>query len=315
LSIVVALCGASLGAAGQVGDGSSEGVRFVWTAPAECPSQDQVESEIARLVGGDLRLRQASALRAEVTVSGGPIWSADLTTEQAGQKGYRNIAAPSCQAAADAIALIIALSIDPDAVAASDQGTGASAPPPVVLQAPRHEERHDERPLRIVASVHGQGRLGASPAADLGVGVGIGLAGARWRTDLRWTYGLRHDQVASLSSGAAGRFNLATGSLTGCMDAGLVAVALGPCAVVEAGRASVTGYGATAGFSRDVPWVALGGGAFSSLPLSKHLRASMELDVLLPLYRPDYVFADMPGVVFKAPAVGARALFDVSWEF
>ena len=103
--------------------------------------------------------------------------------------------------------------------------------------------------------------------------------------------------------------------MTGCRDVGLVAFALGPCGVVEAGRASVTGYGVTAGFSRDVPWLALGGGAFSSLALSKHLRASMELDVLVPLYRPDYVFADMPGVVFKAPAVGARALFEVSWQF
>ena len=92
-------------------------------------------------------------------------------------------------------------------------------------------------------------------------------------------------------------------------------LAFGPCAVAEAGRASATGYGVTAGFSKDVPWLAVGGGIFSSIVVAKHLRTSIELDALAPLYRPDYVFADTPGVVFKAPPVGGRALVDISWQF
>lgn len=282
---------------------------FTWSAPAECPSRQQVASEIERLVGGDPRSHGGSGLQADVTVSGGPLWSAELTTERGGRIGRRSLEAPSCQAAADAVALIIALSIDPDAAATSSGRVAAATP-----VAPR-SPAGTEGKLQLLASVHSQGRVGALPGADVGIGLGVGLAGARWRSELRWTYGVRGDQVASLPSGAAGRFSLAAGSLTGCVDLGRTRLGFGPCAVAEGGRVSAVGYGATAGFSKHATWLALGGGLFSSLAVSRHLRTSFELDVLAPLYRPSYVFADIPGVVFKAAAVGGRALVELSWQF
>jgi hypothetical protein len=309
LGVTTVVCCAGLGPNGRAWAEDSGAFVFAWSAPEECPSQQQVEAEISRLVGGDLRLRDGNDLRADVRVSGGPPWSADLTTLHAGRVGRRTLESPSCQAAADAVALIIALSIDPDVAAAGGQASPAAPPP--VLQAPVSKKR----PLQILAGVYSQGRVGTLPGADVGAGLGVGVAGARWRVELRWSYGLRRDQVASLPSGAAGRFNLAAGSLTGCVDVGRVKLAFGPCAVAEGGRVSATGYGATAGFSRDAPWLALGGGVFASLMVSKHLRTSVEVDALASLYRPDYVFDEIPGVIFKAPAVGGRALIDLSWQF
>ena len=303
------LCCARLGSTGRALAGDAGAFMFTWSAPAECPSQQQVEAEIARLVGGDLRLRDGSDLQADVTVAGGRLWSAELTTRRAGRFGRRSLEAPSCDAAAHAVALIIALSIDPEAAATS--GEGVTAATPEVASAPVSRERQ----WKILASVSSQGRVGTLPGTDVGVGFGVGLAGARWRSELRWTYGLRRDQVASLPSGAAGRFNLSAGSLAGCIDVGRTKLAFGPCAVAEAGRVSATGYGATAGFSRNAKWLALGGGVFSALVVSKHVRTALEVDALAPLYRPSYVFDDLPGVVFKAPAVGVRALVDLSWQF
>jgi len=308
LGISSAVCFARLGSADRAWGEQPGAFVFTWSAPEECPSQQQVAAEILRLVGGEPRLRE-SDLQADVTVSRDPLWSAELTTHRAGRLGRRSLEAGSCQAAADAVALIIALSIDPDGVAAIDEG--ATVAPGQLSQPPARAERR----LKILASIHTQGRLGTLPGTDAGVGVGIGLAGARWRAEFSWTYGLRRDQVAALPSGAAGRFNAAAGSLTGCVDVGRQKLAFGPCAVAEAGRVSAIGYGATAGFSREVLWLALGGGAFTSMPLSRGLQASMELDVLAPLYRPDYVFQDVPGVVFKAPPVGIRALVEASWRF
>ncbi|HVT10246.1 MAG TPA: hypothetical protein VHO67_22455 [Polyangia bacterium] len=278
---------------------------FAWAAPAGCPSQWQVESEIARLLGGDLRLRDGGDLRAEVSVSGGPPWSADLTTLRDGRVGRRRLESPSCQAAAEAVALIIALSIDPDAAAAGAQAPSQVAQPPA----------RKPRALRVLAGVHAQARVGTLPGTDVGAGLGVGLAGVRWHAELRWTQGLRRDQAAMLPSGAAGRFNLDGGSLTGCVDLGRGRLVFGPCATGEAGRVSATGYGATAGFSKNAPWLALGGGVFASLMLAQHIRASLELDALAPLYRPAYVFDQIPGVVFEAPPLGGRALFDLSWQF
>ena len=39
------------------------------------------------------------------------------------------------------------------------------------------------------------------------------------------------------------------------------------------------------------------------------------VDALASLYRPDYVFDDIAGVAFKAPALGGRALIEGSWQF
>jgi hypothetical protein len=283
--------------------------RFAWAAPDECPSRGQVQAEIARLVGGDLLLRQGGELEVKATVSHSPFWSAELTTQHAGQTGRRTIEAPSCKAVADATALIVALLIDPDAVAAK-----AQAPTPEAISVP---EAPKARASQVVfgTGIHLQGRVGTLPGADIGIGLGIGMAGPRWRTDLRWTYGLRRDQVASLPSGASGRFNIAAGSLTECFNLGQAKLGFGPCVSLEMGRVSVEGYGTTTGFSKHSLWLALGGGALVSFAIGPHLRASMEADVVVPMYRPDYVFQDVPGVVFKAPAVGGRALVEVSWHF
>ena len=282
--------------------------RFTWSAPEDCPSQGQVQAEIARLLGGDIQLHEGD-LEVKTTVAHGPMWSADLATQRAGQPGHRLIEAPTCKAAADGIALIVALLIDPDAVAANAQPIA-----PEVPAVPEPAQPH-ERELGILAGVHAQARTGTLPGADLGVGLGVGVVRARWRTDVRWSYGLRRDQVASLPSGASGRFNIAAGSVTECFNLGQTRWGFGPCAAVEAGRVSVKGFGTTAGFSKHALWLALGGGGFLSLAMGQHLHASIEVDVLAPMYRPDYVFQDVPGVVFRAPAVGGRALADISWHF
>jgi hypothetical protein len=308
VGVTAVLCGVMLVSTRQVWAETTGSFSLTWAAPEECPSPSQVQAEIARLVGGDIQLHEGD-LEARVMVSHGPLWSGDLTTQHAGQTGHRIIDAPSCRAVADAIALIVALLIDPDAVAANAQAPERKAPS---IPEP---SKSNEPGWEFWAGVHAQARVGTLPDADIGIGLALEFASPRWHTDLRWSYGLRRDQVASLPSGASGRFNILMGSVTECFNVGQAEWGWGPCAAVEAGRVSVRGYGATAGFSRQALWLALGGGAFLSRAMGQHLRVLMELDVVAPMYRPDYVFQDIPGVVFKAPAVGGRALADISWHF
>jgi hypothetical protein len=268
------------------------------------------------LLGGGIQITQGGDLDARAVVEHGPVWSVALTTLHAGRTGRRSIEAPSCQSVAEATALIIALMIDPDRVAASSQELEEKPPstgtPPAVAAPPA-----GPRSVEFVAGLHAQGSLGTLPGFDVGVGLGIGLSGRRWRMELRGTYGLRRDQVAYLPSlaGAYGRFNITTGALAGCFNLGQPRLAFGPCGVGEAGVVSAEGYGASVGFSKRAPWVALGGGGYLSIAMGSHLRASLEIDVLFPMYRPEYVFQDVPGVVFQAPAAGGRALTGVAWRF
>lgn len=288
---------------------------LTWDAPGECPSREQVQREIARLLGGTTRITRGGDLEAQALVEHGALWSVGLTTRQAGRTGRRSIESTSCQSVADATALIIALIIDPDAVAANtldgketptSPATPAPAPPPIAA-----------RSIDFLASVHGQASTGTLPGMDVGVGAGVGLAGQRWLWELRGTYGLRRDQVAYLSSlpGAYGRFNIYAGTLAGCLRFGPSAFSLGPCAVAEGGLVTAEGYGASVGFSKRAPWAAAGAGAYLAFALGKHVQALLRVDVLAALWRPEYVFQDVSGVIFQAPAVGGRGLASIGWRF
>jgi hypothetical protein len=290
-------------------------LNLTWDAPAGCASREDVQAEITRLLGGHIAIAHGGDLDARAAVERGAVWSVSLVTRHGGRTGRRTLEAPSCESAAQATALIVALMIDPDAVAANaheDQAAPVPAPTPTIPVAARSEQ-----PLELVANLHSQVSYGTLPEIDVGVGIGVALSGRRWRAALRGSYGLRRDQVGALpsGSGAYGRFNITTGALTGCYRVEQSALAFGPCVVGEAGVVSAEGHGASAGFGKHAPWVALGPGGYLSVALGRHLRGSVEAEVLLPLYRPEYVFQDLPGVAFKAPSVGGRALLSIGWRF
>jgi hypothetical protein len=306
LSLAGALGCALVGSPCSASDEMSGILKFTWEAPADCPSAQQVRMEISRLLHGDILIRQGGDLDVRVTVRNGETWSADLSTFHAGQTGRRLLEAPSCPSVADATALIVALMIDPDAVAGVSQVPKEEHPPAV------RRAEHDS--MEFLAGPHVQGRLGTLPGVDIGLGIGVGLLGRRWRTDLRWTYGLK-ERVATLPSGASGQFSIVTGSVSGCLNLGQDRPAFGPCAVFEPGLVSSSGYGASAGFSKRALWLAAGGGIYLSSSWGRYLRSVLEVDLLIPLHRPDYVFQDVPGVVFRAPAVGSRALAAIACHF
>jgi len=63
--------------------------------------------------------------------------------------------------------------------------------------------------VEFLVGIHAAGSYGTLPSIDIGVGGGIGLAGRRWRAELRGSYGLRRDQKAwaAAPAGAYGQFN------------------------------------------------------------------------------------------------------------
>jgi hypothetical protein len=295
---------------------STEALALSWDAPPGCPSRTQVLAEVARLLGGTIAMPQGGSVEARASVVQGPKWSVSLTTRNAGQAGRRSLEAASCQDLADATALIVALMIDPDAVAAHAgiREVEEPAPPPT---APPPAPRPAGRPIDVWAAMHGQASLGVLPGVDAGVGAGVGLGGQRWRVELRGTYGLRRDQTARSSAAPAayGQFNFLGGALAACINLGGDAIAFGPCAGAEAGMVSAKGYGVSVGFPARTAWLALGAGGYAAIALGPHLAIPVHVDVLAPLRRPRYVIKDMDGTVFQASAVGVRLVAGIEWRF
>jgi hypothetical protein len=289
---------------------------FSWQAPAGCPSRDDLRAEIGRLLGGEIRVPKGSDIKAVAVVAQGQTWSLAIETELAGQPGRRSIEAASCQDLADATALIIALMIDPNAVAAhAPQSRPVPAPPPE----PNDPAPQKERRVAYLVGIHAAGSYGTLPSVDAGLGGGVGLAGRRWRVELRGTYGLRRDQRVTAPSPAPadsyGRFNFVAAALAGCLNLGRENLAVGPCADAEVGMLSAKGFGVSEGFSTQTLWLALGAGAYAAIPLGPHLSLPLHLDVVAPLLRPEFVFRNVPTRVFRAPVVGGRISAGIEFHF
>jgi hypothetical protein len=226
-----------------------------WDAPSGCPSRNAVLGEIDRLLGGhpsaDSRKRLSAWAR--VTRGRGGEWELALRTEIEGAEGERRLHDTTCQALADAAALIIALGFDPAAVAAQTEREAApaspspapasspQAPPPQPLpaQPPPAEtppvRAPPQRPSSDVAP------LPRSPAQDwrgapvrFGGGLGLGgdvgsfgqpaLALSGWaslfyqrlRADLSFVYFPPVDISLPERPTAGGRFTLLAGALSVC---------------------------------------------------------------------------------------------------
>ncbi|HJX63694.1 MAG TPA: hypothetical protein VJ860_07045 [Polyangia bacterium] len=317
-SAVLAL--ATLGNARPIRADQAGALTFSWQAPAGCPSRGQVSGEIARLLGGEIRVPQGGDITARAVVEHGPTWSLAMDTELAGRPGRRSLEAASCQDLANAAALIVALMIDPDAVAAHATTTQpVAAPAPPLTAPPATDPAPESRPrsVEFLVGVHAAGSYGTLPSVDVGAGGGIGLQGRRWRAEVRGTYGLRRDQkaMAAAPAGAYGQFNFTAVAFAGCLNLGRGGLAFGPCADAEFGVTSAQGFGVSQSLPASTPWLAVGAGGYAAISLGRHLSLPLHLDVLAPLRRSEFVFKNEPKRVFQAPAVGVRMSAGIELHF
>ena len=316
LALTAVLIPATLGSARPVHAEESGALALSWQAPLGCPSRDELRAEIARLLGGEIRVSQGGDIKARAVVAHGQTWSLAIETELAGRSGLRSIEAASCQELADATALIIALMIDPNAVAAhATQSRPEPTAPPVQSDPALQKARR----VACLVGIHAAGSYGTLPSIDAGLGGGVGLAGRRWRVELRGTYGLRRDQRGTAPPPAPpdsyGRFNFAAAALAGCVNLGREGLSFGPCADAEVGVLSAKGFGVSEGFPAQTLWLAMGADAYAAIPLGPHLSLPLHLDVVAPLLRPEFVFRYVPTRVFQAPVVGARASAGIELHF
>lgn len=118
----------------------AEPLSLAWTAPAGCPSRDDVLAETRRLLGGKIDSDAPLAARAEVALAAPSDYRLRITLDRTPGERPREVHAPTCAELGDAAALILALSLDPASVADAPPGTALhadpAAPPPPPAPAP-----------------------------------------------------------------------------------------------------------------------------------------------------------------------------------
>ncbi|WP_437939657.1 hypothetical protein [Sorangium sp. So ce341] len=311
-----------------------------WEAPDGCPPADEVRSEIDRLLGTSAQ-RQPIAVEIAVARRGGARLRLDLRI-RAPVPGERAIHGDDCAAMARAAALIVAMSIDPDAAArnAAAQpaqparpqargGDGAAAPPPPVPgRAPRspppaasppppaasRPPPPDERGVEGALWLSAQVEQALVPAIGIGVAAGGGLR-------VGW---LRADAAAGVVPSSSGRIDGLTAGAEfrlWFLEADACARALGlplgvyVCALGRQHWLLARGRDVDEPFTRTAPIFAAGLGALLEWRVAAPLKVEGALHALVPLQRPRFVVENLEGTVYRPPAAGLSARLGLALAF
>ena len=275
-----------------------------WSAPMGCPSPADVRDSVARLLGGNLDIPAGRTIEVKATVTQGQTWRVELAAGADQQGRERWLEAPSCAGLADATALIVALMIDPSAVAAESQ-------PARKVASPSPPANREVLPMSFGIGVLGVAGLGILPGLDAGIGGSLALLRGAWRFDLRASYGLRRDRMVTVSSppAAYGTFNY-TGFVAGvCRNFAWLRVDLGACAEVEFGLLSAKGHNLTQGLSAVTPWFGLGPGGYLAIHAGRNISFPLRAALIVPITRPEFVISPAEQRVYRvAPLCGNVSL-------
>jgi hypothetical protein len=308
-------------------------VSLTWTAPSECPTEEQVRSQAVRLLAGPpIRPdRRVFATAQVVHLATGP-WRVELSMSSATAEGKRSVESSTCNGLADATALIIAIMVDPDRATAAaaapgasstseggasgSQGATAPATPIATRTAtPRPAAIGETAPFsRLRFSAGAWALLDATtlPAPAYGVGLGAAVTMGRLRFDVGG--GFLPDRTYSVSSdpGVGADMRL----LSGSGDVAYVIRLANPTSDldlalgggVEATYIHAEGVPLRApvvGVAGDAVWAALRAGATLTAPIYRPVFVHLEVLGVVPLERPPFVINPI-GTVHQPWYVSAR---------
>jgi hypothetical protein len=292
-------------------------LKLTWNAPAECSSDEAVQREIQRILGGPPS--RAANARAEVEQLGPQRWRERLTTEVDSVTGERDLEADSCDGLVAATALILAWSIDPQRAAGAGLAPdgaqpevsrlqpAALAPPPtaglvVPSSAPSFSQSSSPPPpnpsqrlLRGVLAVDAVSDLGTLPAVGLAGRVTLGALVGPIRLEGSFADWLSQDVTAPSPLSAQGAtLHPLEGALRGCFRwIPSRRFELDPC--VGGGLTYVTSNGFletiktfTGETAKATTWGSVYGEALGVLTLGGPFALRGALGFVVPLARPEF---------------------------
>ncbi|MBA3544959.1 MAG: hypothetical protein H0T76_00600 [Nannocystis sp.] len=324
-------------------------VQVRWTAPVGCPSVEYVRARTEALLGRELEDPRHPPVEASVTIrrqSGG--WSASLELATFEGRRRRPLRAGTCEALADVVALLLAVTIDPtarfpsleaapDGVQPTDRSPvgipdavpverspEAPAPAPRQTPPPSPSPSPSPPPSPRPAPDHRrrlQGFVGAGftlqgggvPGLALGAAGSGGLAWARARLLVTAAYAAPVSSSA-LAPGARLAARQGWAAIAGC---GLLVrrrLEVPLCGGWFAGAMRAVGSGLDDGRPVRLPWTGLVLGAGLRYVFHPRIAAAMDVLALVPVLRPSFI-VDGLGVVHQAASLAASGQIGLELRF
>jgi hypothetical protein len=318
-----------------------ESVRIDYAAPAGCPD---ATAFLRSLRERTTRFREAApdvqARRFLVRVSAvGSSFSGRLEIRSPdGRTAVRNVDASVCDEVSSALALITALTIDPNALTGSPKGGGksqaeptpgsaagsdrqrsppsaaavATLPPPAALEA--------SRPWRWSAGLEGHTTFLVSPAVGYGGDMFVEAeapASSRLGPAVRMGIFLNQSDV-ELPTGAAARFQWALVEVEGCpVRLGRTGFAIHPCLAFRLGVVHGEGRRISQPKQTVDLWSDVGPVLRLCLAVTARLLLEAQGGLMLPLHRPTFDIVDMGSTTtaYSVPRLGGSAGIGVAYRF
>lgn len=319
------------------------GIEIEWPRRPECPSADALRSDVERRLGrplGDFVGRDIRATaEIEPTEAG---WRLRLHLLQAGVGGTRALEAETCALLARATALLLALAIDPVALARAeamptDEAVEPPEPsppsdPPATREA--HPEPAPNRPsssepplrpptrakpersrVRGFVAPGGFVAAGMLPGVGGGVQLSTGVLAPRSRFAVSGRFFPERKQALPIDPSAGVAVRAWTVAAQGCFrSTPAKALELPVCAQIEAGQLSGRGFGVRQSRTESAAWVAAGLGPGLAWVPVHWLSIEIDLAAIFRITRPVFALANV-GDVHRPALVGLRATLGVAFRF
>lgn len=275
---------------------------FEWTAPPACPSRESVLDAVTRALGSSTTA-DVGALRARAVVeSTGSGFRVRLSTPS----GERALDADTCDQLAEAVALILALAIEP--------ARGAAPKEERVAPAEVARDARSERPVgsagRAPLLALGAGQLadvGTLPGAAIGAEIFAGIRVPPLRVEVAGAFWAPQRESVG-SSNAGGELTLLSGVAHGCLLPVLGRFELGGCIGAGVDSMSATAFGPIVASRGSGAWAVVAGEARVGVSLLPWLALHAGLGLHVPVTRPSFVIEGVGQVHRPAPVSGRQAV-------
>jgi hypothetical protein len=291
-----------------------------WSASDACPDATWAAQRLRERLGRAPDRESPMALQVDATLAGsGERFVLTLHTALGSAVSDRQLEAPDCAELAEAAVLMIALAIDPDAVARADaagvQAAQDDERPPALTPVPLPPPRPRGFPWALGAAALGSG--GDQPGWGGGALLFTAWQAARFRAELA---GFWLVPRAGSEAPSAGRVRVSLWALrpTLCVTTPGPALRVGGCAGVELGR--VGGVGRSLGESLEdhTFWGAASLGPRASVAIAPRLSLLAEALAVLPVFQGRFVSTSAAGgsrQLYAPAAVVARATLGLEARF
>lgn len=263
---------------------ADERLELQWTAPEECPTAASVHAAAVADVAADTAGKPLDAEAHVASVDGR--FRVELTTRSGTSRGVRSFEAATCQAAADATAVVLALALSEEPEEHVPPPLPVTTPADAPARSTATDVADDASHLALGAAFALDGTTLPRPAA--GGSIHVAWHAGRLRAEASGAlYGEQATTVAGKAEGAS--FSLWEVGGRGCVAAVRAPIAIAPCLGGLVRRIGAEGFGAVENYAES-RLAAAGSGALAfRLPVNRWLALRALAEITLGPARPSFV--------------------------